>query len=89
MRTNHFTYDRNDVFRAGAGIRNSRVLVDTLSPRCREVLHGLVAGQSNKVIAYNLGISPRTVEAHRANLMRHLGARHLADAIRVALEAAA
>ncbi len=61
--------------------------VASLSPRCREVLEGLLAGQSNKVIAHNLGISPRTVEIHRAHLMRKLGARHVADAIRIAFEA--
>ena len=61
--------------------------VATLSPRCRDVLEGLLAGRSNKVIAHDLGISPRTVEIHRAHLMRKLGARHVVDAIRIAFEA--
>jgi len=61
--------------------------VASLSPRCRDVLEGLLAGQSNKAIAHNLGISPRTVEIHRAHLMRKLEARHVADAIRIAFEA--
>lgn len=61
--------------------------VASLSPRCRDVLEGLLAGQSNKVIAQKLGISPRTVEVHRAHLMRKLGARHVVDAIRIAFEA--
>jgi DNA-binding CsgD family transcriptional regulator len=58
-----------------------------LPPRCRDVLSGIVAGRSNKVIAYQLGISPRTVECHRAHMMQRLGARHVADAIRIAYEA--
>lgn len=61
--------------------------VASLTPRCRDVLEGLLAGQSNKEIAHNLGISPRTVEVHRAHLMRKLGARHVVDAIRIAFEA--
>jgi DNA-binding CsgD family transcriptional regulator len=61
--------------------------VASLTPRCRDVLEGLLAGQSNKAIAHNLGISPRTVEIHRARLMRKLGARHVVDAIRIAFEA--
>ena len=58
-----------------------------LSPREADVLRGLVAGRQHKVIAYDLGISPRTVEIHRANLMDKLGARSLAEAVRVALAA--
>jgi DNA-binding CsgD family transcriptional regulator len=61
--------------------------VASLSPRCRDVLEGLLAGRSNKVIAQDLGISPRTVEIHRARLMQKLGARNVADAIRIAFEA--
>lgn len=61
--------------------------VASLPPRCREVLDGILAGQSNKLIAHRLGISQRTVEFHRARLMRHLGAQHVADAIRMAIEA--
>jgi len=66
---------------------DSAFRVASLSPRCRDVLDGLLAGQSNKVIARNLGISPRTVDVHRARLMQKLGARHVADAIRIAFEA--
>ena len=58
-----------------------------LSPRERMVLRGIVQGGPNKVIAYELGISPRTVEAHRAAMMEKLGARSLAEAVRVALAA--
>jgi two-component system response regulator FixJ len=58
-----------------------------LSPREREVLEGLMAGHSNKVIAFDLGISVRTVEVHRARMMVRLGTRQLAEAIRVAVTA--
>lgn len=61
--------------------------VAALTPREAEVLQGLVAGQPNKVIAFDLGVSPRTVEVHRANLMAKLGARSLSEAVRIALSA--
>jgi two-component system, LuxR family, response regulator FixJ len=57
--------------------------VATLSPREREVLDGLLAGQPNKLIAYHLGISVRTVEVHRARMMERLGVRQLAEVIRL------
>ena len=77
-------------YRSSATVRqvtdaNSRIAA--LTPRGRDVLSGILAGRSNKMIAYSLGISPRTVEIHRARLMRDLGARHVAEVIRVALEA--
>jgi two-component system response regulator FixJ len=56
-----------------------------LSPREREVLDALVAGASNKVIAFDLGLSLRTVEVHRARMMERLGTRQLAEAIRLAV----
>jgi two-component system response regulator FixJ len=56
-----------------------------LSPREREVLEALVAGASNKVIAFDLGLSVRTVEVHRARMMGRLGTRQLAEAIRLAV----
>jgi two-component system response regulator FixJ len=59
--------------------------IATLSPREREVLDGLVAGRPNKVIAFDLGISVRTVEVHRARMMERLGTRQLADAVRLAV----
>lgn len=58
-----------------------------LTPREREVLDLLASGASNKMIARDLQISPRTVEIHRANMMAKLGARHAADAVRLQLEA--
>ena len=56
-----------------------------LSARERQVLDGLVAGQANKVIAYELGISPRTVEIYRANVMTKMQAASLSDLVRMAL----
>lgn len=58
-----------------------------LSPRERDVLNGVVAGKANKVIAYDLGISARTVEIYRANLMSKTGARNLSELMRIALAA--
>jgi two-component system response regulator FixJ len=54
-----------------------------LTPRERDVLDGLLAGRPNKLIAYHLGISVRTVEVHRARMMERLGMRQLAGAIRL------
>ena len=59
--------------------------IATLSPREREVLDSLVAGRPNNVIAFDLGISVRTVEIHRARMMERLGTRKLADAVRLAV----
>lgn len=59
----------------------------TLTHREHEVLELLVAGSSNKMIARQLAISPRTVEIHRANMMAKLGAGHAADAVRLRMEA--
>jgi two-component system response regulator FixJ len=55
----------------------------SLSPREREVLDGLIAGLPNKTIAYDLKISARTVEVHRANLMTRMGANSVADLVRM------
>ena len=56
-----------------------------LSNRERDVLEGLVAGNPNKTIAYDLGISPRTVEIYRANVMTKMQAASLSDLVRMAL----
>ncbi len=58
-----------------------------LSEREREVLSGVVAGHANKTIAYDLDISPRTVEVHRANVMTKMEARSLPELVRMALAA--
>ena len=63
------------------------VKLQLLTPRERDVLGGLAKGLPNKSIAYDLGISPRTVEIHRANLMAKLGVRTLSDALRIAFAA--
>ena len=56
-----------------------------LTNRERDVLDGLVAGKPNKIIAFDLGISPRTVEIYRANVMTKMGAGTLSDLVRMAL----
>ncbi len=58
-----------------------------LSPREREVLNGLLAGYPNKTIAYDLKLSSRTVEVHRANVMTKMGATNLSELIKMALMA--
>ena len=65
----------------------AKAKIDALSPRERDVLTGLIAGGANKMIAYELDISPRTVEIYRANMMTKLGVRSLSEALRVAFAA--
>lgn len=65
----------------------AQALVEKLTPRERDVLAGLTMGLPNKHIALQLGISPRTIEIHRANLMAKLKTRNLSDALRVAFAA--
>jgi two-component system response regulator FixJ len=60
-------------------------LIASLSPREREVLNALASGRPNKLIAFDLGISVRTVEVHRARMMKRLGVRQFAEAIRIAV----
>ena len=72
---------------SGAAQRAAQMRVDALSPREQDVLRGLVRGHPNKTIAYDLGISPRTIEVHRANLMGKLKARSLSEALRIAFAA--
>jgi two-component system response regulator FixJ len=61
--------------------------IAALSNREREVLDGLVAGRANKQIAFDLGISPRTIEIYRANLMTKMQAASLSELVRMALTA--
>ncbi len=73
----------------GASVRaaEAELILGALTPRERDVLEGLAQGLPNKTIAYDLGISPRTVEVHRANLMIKLEVRSLSDALRIAFAA--
>ena len=74
--------DRSRVRREEALVR-----LQALTPRERDVLEGLARGLPNKTIAYDLEISARTVEIHRANLMGKLGAASLSEALRIAFSA--
>ncbi|HEX4026540.1 MAG TPA: response regulator FixJ [Rhizomicrobium sp.] len=67
--------------------RAAKNLLASLTPRERGVLDKLVQGRSNKVVAYELGISPRTVEIHRAHIMGKMDASSLSDLVRVVLAA--
>jgi two-component system, LuxR family, response regulator FixJ len=78
--------ERDDVSRDGARAEFQARLA-ALSPRETEVLSRLVDGRSNKVIAQELGISPRTVEVHRANVMRKTKAANFSELIRTYLGA--
>lgn len=71
--------------RWNAQTRSARNLLASLTPRERGVLDMLVAGCSNKVAAHELGISPRTVEVHRAHIMDKMKASSIADLVRTAL----
>ena len=65
----------------------ARSRVQKLTRREREVLAGVAAGLSNRLIGEKLSISPRTVEIHRANMLTKMGANHTSEAIRIAIEA--
>jgi two-component system, LuxR family, response regulator FixJ len=66
-------------------IANATRRIDTLSPREREVLDGLIDGRSNKMIANQLGLSVRTIEVHRAHMMERLGMREFVKALRLGI----
>ena len=72
---------------AEARVQAARAKIALLSPRETDTLKGLIEGRSNKVIAYELDISPRTVEIYRANLMEKLDVRSLSEALRIAFAA--
>jgi len=61
--------------------------ITSLSPRERQVMEGLVAGLSNKMIARDYNISPRTIEMYRANVMTKMQAGSLSELVRLALQA--
>jgi two-component system response regulator FixJ len=79
-RLNHAAANREQASEAAVKLK-------ALTPRERDVLDGLAKGLPNKSIAYDLGISPRTVEIHRANLMSKLGVHSLSEALRIAFAA--
>ncbi|UYY59651.1 response regulator transcription factor [Sphingomonas sp. S2-65] len=72
---------------AAARVNAAEVKIAKLSPRETDVLKGLIEGRSNKIIAFELDISPRTVEIYRANLMEKLEVRSLSEALRIAFAA--
>ncbi|HWU73624.1 MAG TPA: response regulator transcription factor [Sphingomonas sp.] len=72
---------------AATSTHDAEVRIAALTAREQEVLQGLARGHPNKTIAYDLGISPRTVEVHRANLMTKLEVRSLSEALRIAFAA--
>lgn len=70
-----------------AETRAARSLMAALTARERDVLEHLVKGRPNKIVAFELGISPRTVEIHRARIMTKMKARSLSDLVRAVLAA--
>ena len=80
-------YDKNG--QSSIEIAQIQARLDTLSAREKEVLEGLLAGHANKTIAYDLELSPRTVEVHRANVMSKMMARSLSELVRMAMLAKA
>jgi two-component system response regulator FixJ len=76
----HSESEQSDAPRQAAAAR-----IATLSTRERQVLDGLVAGYPNKTIAFDLGISRRTVEVYRANVMTKMQAASLSELVRMAL----
>ncbi|ESY68600.1 response regulator transcription factor FixJ [Mesorhizobium sp. B283B1A] len=77
--------NRNEANAAHPQSADIRERLSTLSDREHQVLDGLVSGLPNKTIAYDLGISPRTVEIHRANVMSKMAASSLSHLVRMAL----
>lgn len=67
--------------------REAAELVERLTGRQQQVLHGIARGEPNKVIAWKLGLSVRTIESYRAQLLARLSARNTADAVRIAIAA--
>jgi len=70
-----------------AATRDIAARIDSLSPRERQVMEGLITGLSNKMIARNYDISPRTIEVYRANVMTKMQAGSLSELVRLAMRA--
>jgi two-component system response regulator FixJ len=71
-----------------AKVSGAKIMLARLTPREQNVMKLLVSGRSTKIAAHELGISPRTVETHRARIMDKMSARNIADVVRVAMMAA-
>jgi FixJ family two-component response regulator len=69
------------------GAQSARARIAGMSERERQVMEGLLAGGTNKTIARDLGISPRTIEMHRASVMERLGAKTMPEAVLLAVAA--
>ena len=85
-RINEALAEAKDSREADETVREIAERVATLTPREKEVMDRVVAGQANKVIAFDLGVSQRTVEIHRARVMQKMAARSLAQLVRLAGE---
>ncbi|MEM8755948.1 MAG: response regulator [Pseudomonadota bacterium] len=72
---------------AGAQELDHRRRFEALTPRETDVMREVVAGRPNKVIAHNLGLSPKTVEIHRSRVMEKTGAESLSHLVRMAFKA--
>ena len=72
---------------SAAEVQNARKRIKTLSGRQRQILEKILAGSSNKAIAFELRLSEKTVETHRARLMRKVGANSLPELTRIVLRA--
>lgn len=79
----------SDGARTEAMVQDIAARIQTLSPRERQVMDGLIAGMSNKVIAREFDISPRTIEVYRANVMTKMQAGSLSELVRMAMRAGA
>ncbi|WP_374546447.1 response regulator transcription factor, partial [Rhodoblastus sp.] len=76
---------REALARRGGGAMAARARLGRLTAREKDVLAGLLEGKLNKTIAFQLGVSVRTVETHRANLMAKTGANSLSELVRISL----
>jgi DNA-binding NarL/FixJ family response regulator len=72
---------------SGSRLERARDLMESLSPRQRQILEALARGQLNKQIAFDLQLTERTIKMHRAAMLRALDVRTAAEAIRIAVEA--